>query len=80
VITPHTLRHSYATHMLENGIGLRYIQELLGHSKPETTMIYTHVAKKDLLDIKSPLDTILLSLANRDKKEQKFLLSGNINE
>ncbi len=43
-------------------------------------MIYTHVAKKDLLDIKSPLDTILLSLANRDKKEEKFLLSGRIIE
>lgn len=51
-VTPHTLRHSYATHLLENGIGLRYIQELLGHSKPETTMVYTHVAKKDLLILK----------------------------
>lgn len=76
-VTPHTLRHSYATHLLENGIGLRYIQELLGHSKPETTMIYTHVAKKDMLDIQSPLDTILISLSQKDKQEQNVLLSQN---
>ncbi len=76
-VTPHTLRHSYATHLLENGIGLRYIQELLGHSKPETTMIYTHVAKKDLLEIKSPLDTLLISLSKTPKQEQNILLSRN---
>lgn len=58
-ITPHTLRHSYATHLLEQGVGIRHIQELLGHSKPETTMIYTHIAKRDLLNIKSPLDYAL---------------------
>lgn len=74
-VTPHTLRHSYATHLLENGIGLRHIQELLGHSKPETTMIYTHVAQKDLLEIKSPLDTILLNLQKNKKQEQNILLS-----
>ena len=75
-VTPHTLRHSYATHLLENGIGLRYIQELLGHSKPETTMIYTHVAKKDLLHIKSPLDIALKQITETDKNKSNVLLSG----
>ncbi|MCZ4318474.1 tyrosine-type recombinase/integrase [Aequorivita viscosa] len=55
-ITPHSLRHCYATHLLEHGTDIRYIQELLGHSRPETTMIYTQVTKKELRQIKSPLD------------------------
>ena len=77
-VTPHTLRHSFATHLIEDGVGLRYVQDLLGHSKPETTMIYTHVAKKDLLKIQSPLDSALTALSKGDRNNQKVRLSGNL--
>ncbi|WP_298766909.1 tyrosine-type recombinase/integrase [uncultured Polaribacter sp.] len=74
-VTPHTLRHSYATHMLEQGIGIRHIQELLGHSRPETTMIYTHVTRKDLELVKSPLDTAINKLSLQDNSNIKGMIS-----
>lgn len=55
-VTLHTLRHSHATHLLENGTDIRYIQELLGHNSPKTTMIYTHVSSTSLDRIKNPFD------------------------
>lgn len=57
-VTLHWLRHSYATHLLENGTDLRYIQTLLGHNSSRTTEIYTHVSRRSLQNIKSPFDAL----------------------
>jgi len=64
-VHPHTFRHSFATHLIENGYGVSSVQSLLGHNNIETTMVYVHMTNPKMLNVKSPLDSLQLEKEDR---------------